>query len=180
MSLTLLYWILLGVMLIGVIGTLVPAIPGISLILIAILIWGFATGFMNLGIPLGVAIAVLILGTGIEFLATYWGARQMGASQWGQIGAILGLLLGLFGLLPALPFGGPLLGALIGPLLGAFLGEFLYRKQLDLQPRIKTAFKASIGILVGSLLGNLIEALLAVVAIAVFVFNTWSLLPGLS
>ena len=53
---------------------------------------------------------------GVDFLAGYIGAKQAGASKWGQIGAFVGLLLGFFGLLPTLPFGGPLLGILFGPL----------------------------------------------------------------
>jgi uncharacterized protein len=162
-----LYWSLVALMIVGVIGAVVPGIPGTSLIVVAIAIWGFTQGFTGLWVPIAVAITVLLLSVGVDLLATYWGAKKAGASKWGQIGAIVGLLLGFFGLLPALPFGGPLLGILIGPLAGAIIGEYLYRKDLNL------AVKAGVGIVVGSLIGNLIQGLLAIAAVVVFLISTW-------
>ncbi|NJR52064.1 MAG: DUF456 family protein [Leptolyngbyaceae cyanobacterium CSU_1_3] len=164
-----LYWSLVALMVVGIVGAVVPGIPGVSLILAGIVIWGAVNGFSSVGIPLIVAIAVLVCSLGIDFLATYWGAKKAGASNWGQIGAIVGLFLGFFGLLPALPFGGPLLGILLGPLLGAIVGEFLYRKD------IMIAVKAGLGIVVGSLVGNLIQGVLAVVTVGVFLYTTF---PG--
>lgn len=168
-----LYWLLVALMVVGIIGAVVPGIPGTSLILIAIVIWGAVQGSLgSVGVPLAVAISVLLLSVGIDFLATYWGARRAGASSWGQIGAIVGLVVGILGLLPALPFGGPLLGILLGPLLGAIVGEYLYRRDL------KVAFKAGVGIVVGSLVGNLIQGLLAIAVVGVFLFTTWSQMYG--
>jgi uncharacterized protein YqgC (DUF456 family) len=155
-------------MVVGIIGAVVPAIPGTSLILIAIIIWGVvSSSFAAIKIPLIVTVIVLLLSIGVDFLAGYIGAKQAGASKWGQIGAFVGLLLGFFGLLPALPFGGPLLGILIGPLLGAIIGEYLYQRQLGL------AIKAGIGIVVGTVVGNLIQGVLAIAAVVVFLVTTW-------
>ena len=168
-----LYWLLVALMVVGIIGAVVPGIPGTSLILIAIIIWGVVQGsFSSVSVPLVVAIGVLALSVGIDFLASYWGAKRAGASIWGQIGAIVGLVVGILGLLPALPFGGPLLGILLGPLLGAIVGEYLYRRDL------KLAFKAGVGIVVGSLVGNLIQGLLAIATVGVFLFTTWSQVVG--
>jgi uncharacterized protein len=167
------YWLLIAVMGVGIIGAVVPAIPGSSLILIAIIIWGVvSSSFAAIKIPLIVTIVVLLLSVGVDFLASYVGARQAGASKWGQIGAIVGLVLGFFGLLPTLPFGGPLLGILFGPLLGAIIGEFLFRRELGL------AVKAGIGIVVGSLVGNLIQGFLAIAAVTVFIITTWPQVYG--
>ena len=173
MSLTILYWLLIAVMLFGIVGAVVPGIPGSSLILVAILIWGLVTGFANVGVPIAVVLFVLILSTGVDFLAASWGAKRFGASKWGQIGAIAGLVIGFLGLLPALPFGGPLLGIFLGPILGAFIAEFITRRDLGIGARAKLAFKASIGIVVGSLIGNLVQGMLAVAAVVVFVVSTW-------
>ena len=163
-----LYWSLVAVMVVGIVGAVVPAIPGTSLILVAILIWGAVQGsFNSIGLPLIVAISVLILGIGIDLLATYLGAKRGGASKWGQIGAIVGLVVGILGLLPALPVGGPLLGILIGPLLGAIIGEYLF------QHDFKLALKAGIGIVVGSLIENLIQGVLAIAVVGVFLYSTW-------
>lgn len=167
------YWLLVALMIVGVIGAVVPAIPGSSLILIAIIIWGIvSSSFAAIKTPLIVTIIVLLLSMGVDFLAGYVGAKQAGASKWGQIGAFVGLLLGFFGLLPTLPFGGPLLGILFGPLLGAIIGEYLYRRDLGL------AVKAGIGITVGTVVGNLLQGILAIAAVTVFLFTTWSQVYG--
>lgn len=169
-----LYGILVLVMLIGIVGAVVPGIPGASLILGAILIWGFVKGFSTVGVALTVTIFVLLLSIGVDFLAAYIGAKQAGASRWGQIGALIGLTLGFFGLLPAFLVGAPLLGILVGALLGAFVGEFLYRRELETNERVKVSLKAGLGIVVGSLVGNLIQGALAVASVVVFLLTTWS------
>lgn len=166
-----LYWFLVAFMGVGIVGAVVPGIPGASLIVVAIALWGLIHGFSGLGIPVAVAVGVLVLSVGVDFLAAYWGAKRAGASKWGQIGAIVGLLLGFFGLLPALPIGGPILGIFIGPLLGAIIGEFIYQRNLTI------AVKAGVGIVVGSLIGNLIQGGLAIASVAVFLFYT--LQPGM-
>ena len=165
---TLLYWSLILVMLVGVLGAVLPGIPGAILIVGAIVVWGFANSFAGVWIPLAIAVVVLLANLGVDFLATYWGAKQAGASQWGQIGAIVGLIVGFLGLLPALPIGGPVLGLLLGAFLGAVIGELLYQRDLGL------ALKAGVGILVGTVVGKLVQGLLAVVPVITFLLTTWS------
>lgn len=170
-----LYWVLVVTMLVGIVGAVVPGIPGVSLILAAVVVWGAVNGFGTISVALAVAIAIFVLSLGIDFLAGYWGAKKAGASNWGQIGAIVGFILGLLGLLPTVPIGGPLgpiIGILIGPLLGAIVGEFLFRKDLMI------AIKAGLGIVVGSLIGNLIQGVLAVLAVGIFIFTTYPMVMG--
>lgn len=162
-----LYWLLVVLMLVGIIGAVIPGIPGSSLILTAIVVWGVVNGFNGVGVALAVGIAVLVLSTLIDFLAGYLGAQKAGASHWGQIGAFVGLVLGFLGLLPALPVGGPLLGILLGPFVGAVMAEFIYRRDL------RVAAKAGVGIVVGSLVGNLMQLILAIMAVGVFLWTTW-------
>ncbi|MBW4576392.1 MAG: DUF456 family protein [Aphanothece sp. CMT-3BRIN-NPC111] len=178
MDMTIVYWLLVAVMVVGVIGAIIPGIPGSSLIVGAIIVWGAIYGFSSVSWALGVSVVVLLLSIGIDFLATYWGAQRAGASSWGQIGAIVGLTVGILGFLPALPFGGPLVGILLGPLMGAIAGEFLYRRELELTLRTKQALKAGVGIVVGSLVGRLIQGLLALAAVVVFLVTTWQLGTG--
>ena len=166
-------------MVVGVIGAILPGIPGTILILVAVGVWGAVQGFNEVTLALGITVLILMLNFGIDFLASYWGAKHVGASNWGQIGSIVGLLVGVFGLLPALPIGGPLLGILVGPLLGAVIGEFLYRRELELVPRAKLSLQAGIGIVVGSLVGKLIQGLLALAAVVVFLFTTWPIGSGI-
>jgi uncharacterized protein YqgC (DUF456 family) len=165
------YWILVAVMVVGVIGAIVPALPGMALVSVAILIWALVAGFtQSTVIPLVVAVVLLLISIGIDFLAGYLGAKYAGASQWGQIGAIVGLILGLLGLLPTLPIGGPIgpiVGIIFGSVAGAAIGEFLYRRD------VVQAVKAAIGIVVGSVVGKLLQFVLALVTLVVFFVRTW-------
>ncbi|KAM3094496.1 DUF456 domain-containing protein [Phormidesmis sp. 146-12] len=167
-----LYWSLVALMVVGIVGAVVPGIPGTSLIVAGIVIWGAVNGFSSVAIALSVAIVVLLCSLGIDFLATYWGAKKAGASNWGQIGSIVGFILGILGFLPTIPISGPIgviIGILIGPLVGAIVGEFLYRKDITI------AIKAGVGIVVGSLIGNLIQGVLALLTVGVFLFTTFPL-----
>lgn len=165
-----LYCVVLLTMLVGIVGAVVPGIPGTSLILVAIVVWGAVQGFADITIALAVGVVVFLLSFGIDFLATYWGAKKAGASNWGQIGAFVGFVLGFLGFLPTLPIGGPLgpiIGLFFGPLIGAIVGEFLFRKDAMI------AIKAGIGIVVGSVVGNLVQGVLAIVTVAIFVLTTF-------
>ena len=172
-ALFILYWALVALMGIGLVGAFVPALPGIGLITIAVLIWSFVTGFTSTSWALATAVVALVLSLIVNYLATYLGAKKVGASSWGQTGAIVGLIVGFLGLLPALPFGGPLIGILLGTMLGAFTGEFLYRKELTFSARLATAGKVSIAVVVSSLIGTLLEGMLALAAIIVFLVTTY-------
>ncbi|MBC7516560.1 MAG: DUF456 family protein [Alkalinema sp. FL-bin-369] len=173
MWLTVLYGILVVVMLVGIVGAVVPGLPGPSLILGAIVVWCLATKF---AVPLGffaVIFGVLILSAAVEWLGGYLGAKQVGASSWSQWGMMGGMAVGFFGLLPALPVGGPIVGLFLVGLLGGFIGEFLYRSDLAIPERLKMAGKVSLAIGLGSVVGNLVEGVLAVVAVAMFIWSTW-------
>jgi uncharacterized protein len=180
MNLIILYWILLAVMAVGILGELLPAIPGMSLIILAMIIWGVVTKFAGMGVALAVAFVVLLLSIGVEYLASYLGAKKVGASPWSQIGLVVGLIAGVFGLLPALPVGGPLIGLFLGPVAGAFIGEYAYRQELALTPRLQQSLKVCIGIVVGSVVGHIAKAILALGAVIVFVVTTWPNLSSLS
>jgi uncharacterized protein len=170
------YWLLIVLMLVGVVGAIVPGIPGSSLIVISVVVWGALHGFSTVQLSLIVAIAVLVLSLGIDWLATYWGVKFAGASNWGLTGAIAGLTLGfLLGILPfSLPLGGPLL-IIVAPIIGAFIGEFLFRRDLELSARTKQALQSCVGIVVGSIVGRLIQGVLAVAALIVFLVQTFPL-----
>lgn len=173
-GLIILYWVLLIFMGAGIVGAFLPAFPGIGLIVAAIVIWGVIVGFSKaVCIALGTAIAIFLITTAIDYLAGYIGAKKVGASSWGQIGAVIGMVLGLLGLLPALPVGGPIFGLLFGSMLGAFVGEMLHRRDLPLPARFKLGAKVSLAIVVSSLLGNVISGVLSIIATIVFLIATW-------
>lgn len=175
---TIIYFALLIAMVVGVVGAIVPVMPGPSIIVGATVVAGFLYQWDRVTVPLIVSIVVLVMCLAIDQLSGMWGAQKAGASHWGQIGSMVGLFLGFFGLLPALPFGGPLLGIFFGPFIGAVVGELLYPRQSSLPNRLQISLKAGIGIVVGSALGLLLQGLLSLFAAIVFVITTWHLGMG--
>jgi uncharacterized protein YqgC (DUF456 family) len=172
------YWLLLLLAIAGVIGAFVPALPGIILILAAVILWGLLKGFVGLGWAIGIVVLAFLLSVAIDYLAGIVGAQKVGASRWGQIGAFVGMTLGFFGLIPALPVGGPIIGILLGTVLGAFVGEFLHRHDLAFKPRVKQSFRVGVAIVVGTLVGNLLQGFLATIAFVVFLLATWGTVYG--
>ncbi len=173
----LIYWLLVATMLLGVVGAFIPAIPGPSLIVGAVVIAGFVYKWPTVTTALVVSVVVLALCFAIEYLAGIWGGQKAGASHWGQIGSMVGLGLGIFGLLPALPLGGPLLGIFFGPFIGAVVGEILYLQREQETPvvdRLRKALRAGVGIVVGSVIGLLMQGLLSLTAVVVFLVTTYS------
>jgi uncharacterized protein len=173
---TVVYWVLLVVMLLGIAGAVIPAVPGPTLIVGAIALSGLVYGWSNVMVPLIVALVVLALCFAIEYLAGVLGGQKAGASHWGQIGSMVGLGLGFFGMLPALPVGGPLVGIFFGPFIGAVGGEILYLlkdNQLPFLDLFVKALRAGVGIVVGSVIGLVMQGLLCLGAVIVFVFSTY-------
>jgi uncharacterized protein len=174
---TVAYWLLLAVMLLGVVGAFIPAIPGPTLIVGAVIAAGFIYGWPQVQVALIVSLIVLVLCFAIDYLAGVIGGQKAGASNWGQIGALIGLGLGFFGMLPTLPVGGPLLGIFFGPFIGAVVGEILYLlrdKSLSALDRLQKSLRAGIGIVAGSVIGLVMQGMLSLGALIVFVATTYS------
>ena len=166
--------------LVGVVGSVVPVMPGPLLILGASIVSGFLYDWNQVTVTLVVSSVVFVMCFAIEQLSGIWGAQKAGASHWGQIGSIFGLFLGFFGLLPALPIGGPLVGLFFGPFIGAVVGELLYPRQVSLVNRLRISVKAGVGIVLGSVIGLIIQGLLSLFAAIVFATTTWHLGFGIT
>src|SRR5688572_32843405 len=86
--------ILVGV---GIVGILLPALPGTILIFAGLLAAAWADDFMRVGPLMLVVIAIVGVATyGVDFVATALGARHLGASKRAMAGAALGTVLGFF------------------------------------------------------------------------------------
>ncbi|HTW74392.1 MAG TPA: DUF456 family protein [Steroidobacteraceae bacterium] len=123
------WWLVAALlMLIGVIGSFIPAIPGVIPLFGGMLLAAWIDGFRRIGwvtlTILGTLAGLALLG---DVLGGLIGARQVGASRAALLGAAIGGVAGIF-------FG--LAGALLGPFLGALVGELLSRGQLGRAARV--------------------------------------------
>ena len=168
----LLWWGALLIQSAAIPGTLLPVLPGLALLPLGALLWVWAVGFAAGWPVLALASLMLVLGWGADALGLVLGAARMQATRWAYIGSGLGLLVGLLGLLPALPVGGPLLGALVGPLLGAAIGELL-SAPTSLGPlgllRLKRSLLVGLAVVAGMLVSRFAQFLLSLVGVLGFV-----------
>jgi uncharacterized protein len=171
----LLWWASLLIQLLAIPGTLLPLLPGLALLPLGAGLWLWAVGWSAGWPAFALACLLLALGWGAEALGLVLGPARLQATRWAYIGAGLGLLVGLLGLLPALPVGGPLLGALLGPLLGAGLGE-LFTAPTSLGPlgllRLRRSLLVGLAVVVGMLLSRAAQAVLALLGAVGFVLLT--------
>jgi uncharacterized protein YqgC (DUF456 family) len=159
-------YVLMGL---GLIGAVVPLLPGPVLILGGAVLWAWADGFVRVGwVPLVIMAVLAIPATASDLIATTVTGRRAGLS-WRTLGsALIGGLIGgiLFSVLPGL---GTLLGAILGTLAGVLLAE--YRHSHD-WPQAWAAVKAYA---VGFLVGRLFELVLCLLMLGVFL---WSVFRG--
>ncbi|MCP9926718.1 DUF456 family protein [Cyanobium sp. CH-040] len=175
MGLDLIWWIALLIQLLAIPGSLLPLLPGLALLPVGAGLWLWAVGWSAGWPAFALACVLLALGWGADALGLVLGPARLQATRWAYIGAGLGLLVGLLGLLPALPFGGPLLGAVAGPLLGASVGELLTAPSA-LGPlgllRLRRSLVVGLAVVAGMLVSKVAQALLALVGAVGFVLLT--------
>jgi uncharacterized protein len=172
-------------MFVGLVGSVLPALPGVALIFISALVYAFSTGFEVVG---GWVVALLGLFAALalvaDFVGTSYGARRFGASNWGTAGGAIG---GIVGALAGLLFLGigSLFGLILGSVAGVFLGEYLRRRRHGAPaqgpdgPRGRPARaegddwgrtgRAAGGVFVGYLLGAAAQGVLGLLSVIVFV-----------
>jgi hypothetical protein len=170
--LDLLWWLALLIQTLAIPGTVLPVLPGLALLPLGALVWVVAVGWSAGWSSFVFAGVLLLLGWGADALGLVLGAARLQATRWAYLGAGIGLVVGLLGLLPALPVGGPLLGALLGPLLGASLGELLTAPG-SLGPfgllRLKRSLLVGLAVVAGMLVSRLAQFLLALLGVLGFV-----------
>ena len=150
------WWILSALLILaGLAGTVLPALPGTALVLGGIVLGAWIDDFTRVGVgTLAVIATVAVLAWVLDYVAGLLGARRAGASRQALIGAALGTLVGLF-------MG--LVGVLFMPLVGAALGEYLARKNQ------RQALTVGVSTWLGIMAGLLAKVVLAFVMIGIFV-----------
>jgi uncharacterized protein YqgC (DUF456 family) len=151
-------WSLVAAVLIlaGIAGTILPAIPGIPLVFCGMLLAAWADHFAHAGaVTLFVLGTLTVLSLIVDFVAGVLGAKRVGASRQAVIGAALGTLVGLF-------FGIP--GLLLGPFAGALAGELLAGGGL------RKATGVGVGAWVGFLVGTVAKLGILFAMLGIFAF----------
>lgn len=151
-----LLWVLAaGLIVLGLLGTVLPVLPGTVLVLAGVILGAWIDDFARVGVGTLLLIGALaVLAWLVEWAASLLGAQRAGASRLALLGAAIGTVLGL-----ALG----LVGVLFMPLLGAAVGEFLARR--DQQRALKVGLATWLGLLAGMLA----KVVLAFTMVGVFI-----------
>ena len=143
----------------GLVGSIVPWMPGPPFILAGAVLWAFATDFETLGWGrLAILAALAVLSIVLEFVVAALGARRYGASRWGVVGAIVGAMVGVFF--------GPV-GLIVGCVCGAVMAELLRGSNLP------ASLRSGFGALLGLLAGLLADLVVSITMIGLSLYWIW-------
>jgi len=150
-----LLWALAAAMVvIGLVGIVMPALPGHVLILGGLVLASWADDFRHVGVWTLVVIGVLAAASyAIDFVAAAVSTRRLGASRRAVAGAALGTLAGFF-------FG--IIGLIVGPFAGAVIGE------LTVSNDLRQAGRAGMAAAIGFAIGTAAKVAIAFVMLAIF------------
>ncbi len=148
--------LIIGILLIltGLLGCIVPVLPGPPLSFIGLLLLRF-THYVAAGEMVHFDTLLWILGSAalvvtiLDYVVPVWGTRRYGGSRAGTWGATAGVLAGLF-FAPA--------GLIIGPFLGAVIGELLSGK--DQRTSLRSGFGSFLGVLTGVVLKLIVSGVI--------------------
>ena len=162
---TTLYYVLAALLVVvGIAGTILPALPGLPLVFAGMLLAAWAGNFQQVGVPMLVVLGLLtVFSLAVDFWATALGAKRGGASRLAIIGAMVGTFGGLFL--------GPL-GLLMGPFAGAIGGELIHRRSL-LKQDLGHATRIGVGTWFGILFGTVLKLALAFTMLGLFALAWW-------
>jgi len=142
------------VMFVGLVGSVLPGIPGAPLILVAAVVHKLVFKAQSASyLALGILLFLTFLSVLLDFLASFLGAKKMGATWRGVLGAMVGAIVGLFFSLP---------GLILGPIIGAFTFELLGGREW------KESARAGAGAMIGFFLGALGKVICCTVMIGIF------------
>jgi hypothetical protein len=149
-------------LLVGLLGCILPVIPGPPLSFLALLILE-ATDLVDFDNQLlWTLFLITAVVTVIDYFFPVWFVKKAGGSKKAVIGATLGLVIGLFVFPP--------IGIILGPFVGAFVGELLNSDNTT------TALKGALAAFVGFLFGTLLKIILSGYITWLFVMKIWALI----
>ncbi len=148
-------WVLAVILIVaGVAGTVLPALPGAALVFAGIVLAAWIDDFARIsGWTLGVLGALTLVAWVIDYVAAAAGAKRVGASPAAIIGAAIGTVLGIFT---------GFVGLIFMPLAGAAIGELIARGDLV------RAGKVGIATWIGMVIGTIAKVAIVFVMVGVF------------
>lgn len=154
---TALLWVVaITLIVVGMAGTVLPALPGAILVFAGIALAAWIDHFTRIPAWMLLVVGVLtVLAWAVDYVAAALGAKRVGASRLAIIGAVIGTLAGIFS---------GLWGLLFMPLLGAAAGEYIARRD------VRRAGKVGIATWIGLLLGTAVKVAIVFVMVGLFVF----------
>jgi uncharacterized protein YqgC (DUF456 family) len=154
----LLFFGIIVLMLLGMIGIIVPILPGIFLIWLGVALYVWQTGFEVISISMFLLMSILVLFAGTSDLwLPYFGAKKSGAAKRSYLLSTIGALVGSFIV--------PIIGTVVGFVLGLFIGEYWKHQNAD------TAVSVSWGGLKGWGIATLIQLVAGVWIIGLFAWQ---------
>jgi uncharacterized protein YqgC (DUF456 family) len=143
----------------GLAGTVLPALPGPPLIFGGLLLAAWIHDFQRVGyVVIAVLGALTLLTIVLDVIAAMFGAKRVGATRAGVVGSALGTLFGLF-------FG--FFGLVFGPLVGALIGELSARRS------VLSAGRVAAGTWIALLVAVVVKLAVAFAMIGLFIFAYW-------
>ena len=146
-------------MLVGILGSFLPMLPGIPLSWAGLLILHLSSVVPMNYTFLGVTLLITIIIFALQYAIPALGTKYLGGSKYGMWGATVGLFAGIF--IPR-PF-----AILIAPFVGAYVGEILNRADS------KTALKAASGSFIGLLASTFMEFVVTAIFLLLFIWKVW-------
>ncbi len=143
--------------LLGIIGSFLPILPGPITGWVGLLLLHFTDAVPMNWTFLGITLAIAIFIWAIDYVIPAWGTKKFGGTKYGVWGTVLGLIAGLIFFPP--------FGIIIGPFVGAFIGEIIYDSK-DSSRALKAAF--------GSFVGFMLSTGLKLITSLIFVYLYWS------
>jgi uncharacterized protein YqgC (DUF456 family) len=152
----------------GLIGAILPILPGPLLIWLGVLLWAWVDGFQAVGwLTLVVLGLLVVLAWVSDLILTTLGTRRAGASWKAVAGAIVGGITGAILLGGVLPVIGTILGTILGALIGVLLAEYYDKRDW------RQAYQAIKGYIFGSVVARALEMFLSLLMIVIFVWQAF-------
>jgi len=147
-------------MIIGILGSFLPVLPGMPSCWIGLLLLYMTESVENNYWILGITLFLTIIISILAYVIPAKGTKRYGGSSYGIWGTNIGLIVGIFAPIP--------FGFIIGPFVGAFLGELLYDSQNH-----KRALRAATGSFIGFLASSFINFMFCIMFFGLFITIVW-------